>query len=142
MKIVLLEEVKNVGKKGEVKEVSDGFARNFLLPRQLAEPANEANIARAEAMREKIDQLNEKELSEKRALADKLKGKKIVIKAKSENGKLFGAITKKQIAQELSIADESTILLENAIKELGDFVIKVRLAENIETEVKLTIESD
>ena len=100
MKVILLQDVKKVGKKGDVIEASDGYARNFLFPRKLAQEASDSNmhILNNKKENERKHKLAELEAAQK--LAGELKGKEITIKAKAgENGKLFGAITSKDVAE-------------------------------------------
>ncbi len=146
MKVILQKDVENVGKAGEVKEVADGFAQNFLLPNGLAEPANDANVARAEELQAKQRQIDEQELANNQKLAEKLSQKEITLKVKSKEGKLFGSVNKKQIADELSTEElevkESMISLDEPIKETGEFKVKVNLAHGIESEVRLIVEAE
>lgn len=146
MEIVLLQDIKKVGKRGEIKKVSDGFARNFLFPNKLAEPANKFNVAKAKAVKEKFDQMNAAELANKKNLANKLNNEEITINAKSEKEKLFGAITKKQIIQALAkkkiVIDESAIVMDKSIKELGEFLIKIDLEKNIQATIKVNVKSE
>lgn len=143
MKIILLQNVKSLGKIGDVKDVSDGYARNFLFPKKMAEMATPANIAQAEA--KKIDEKAalEASLAILRDLAQKLKNKKITLKSKEKGGKLFGSITAKDVAQALAkenlVVEQNCIILNEAIKKIGNYQIKIKLADKIETEINLQI---
>ena len=122
MKVVLLQDVKSIGKKGELKEVSDGYARNFLLPRKLAKEANAQamnELKNAEAAKEyKVK--TETEQAQKNAQA--ISGKTVKIYAKAgQGGKLFGSVTARELAEEISRqfgvqVDKRKIVLENEIK--------------------------
>lgn len=140
MKVIFLQDVKGQGKKGEVKEVSEGYARNYLLPKgvvQLATEGNKKTLDQMNASAEK-KKLQEKEAAE--ALAASLSEKTVVIKAKSgEGGRLFGAITSKQIADALEAQkikiDKRKIELEEPIRTLGVTKVTVKL----HTDVKGTL---
>ena len=100
MKVILLQDVKKIGKKGEVIEASDGYARNFLFPRKLAQEATEANLHILNNKKENERKQKLAEMEAAQALAKELKGKEIKITAKTgESSKLFGAITSKDVAQ-------------------------------------------
>lgn len=148
MKVILKQDVKTIGKKDEIHEVSDGYARNFLFPRGLAAPANaEAlNIAK-----------NKKEASDFHAAAAKAAAEEIAAKVKDKtvelpvkggaNGRLFGKVTGKEIAEALSKAtgctiDKKKIELERDIKEAGTYAAKVKLHPGVAADfkVKVTVE--
>lgn len=144
MKVILLKDVKNVGKKGQVVNASDGYARNFLFPRKLAEEANDVNMHilnnKNEAERRK--KLAEVEAAQK--LADKIKGKEIKLSVKcGENGRLFGSITGKDISEELNKQynlniDKKKIVVET-IRQLGSYDVEIKLYPEISTKVKVVI---
>jgi large subunit ribosomal protein L9 len=143
MKVILLEDIKSLGKKNDIKEVSDGYARNFLFPRKKATPATLMAIKNAELKKEKETVL-EKEKSEKlKTLAEKIKNHEITISAEEKKGKLFGSITVKLIAAELKKADlevyPDCIIMKEAIKKTGHYEIPVKLSEQIETKINLEI---
>ena len=146
MKIILLENIKALGKKGDVKEVAEGYARNFLLPKNLAEFATEESIKKVELKKEKDQASEEAKLKELKDLAEKLKKQSVVISTKEKDGKLFGSITAKKIAKELEKeglkVSENSIILKEAIKKTGDFEIQIKLAENLETKIKLEIKGN
>lgn len=146
MKLILLQNIKNIGKAGEVKEVADGYARNFLLPKKLAEAATASAIAKAQTDNLK-KALQEKEAFEKiQTLADKISGKKIILKAKAEHGKLFGSISAGRIAEEmkkngLDIAEKS-IQTAKPIKELGEHKLQADLGHNLKVSFTVLIEEE
>jgi len=148
MKVILEKDVKNVGKAGAVVEVSDGYARNFLLPQKLAKIATTAsvNAARvaeaAEKHKKKVEADNAKEA------AKELNGKEIRIKAKCGDGnRLFGAITSKEIAaaateQLGSKFEKKNVEMDGNIKELGTYDVVVRLYAGTTTTIKVTVEAE
>jgi len=147
MQIILLQNVKNLGKKGELKNVSDGYARNFLFAKKLAEVATKEAIVRVESLqkKEKIAELENLEKTKK--LSAELKGKLIEIKAKGkEKGKLFGSISAKDVAKKLSEAgfdiSEKAIIMPAHIKEIGEYEIKISLAQEVETKIKLKVSKE
>ena len=136
MKVLLEQDVKGTGKKGEIVDVSDGYARNFLLPRRLASPAdasavNAANISKSAAAHRKF----QAGLAA-RDVAKQLEGKAVTVTAKvGENGRLFGAVTGKEIAAALLEqtgveVDKKKIALAEPIRATGDYVAKISLFEN------------
>lgn len=146
MKVVFIQDIKNIGKKGDIKEVSDGYARNFLLPRKLAALATVSVVKQAlnakskQLEAEKIDQEKTKEL------AKVISGKKIIIKAREKKGKLFGSITAKNIIRELKKGkieiSEKSIVLKSPIKEIGEYEIKIKLDYRVETSLVLVVEKE
>lgn len=146
MKIILLKDVPNLGKKGGVKEVSDGYARNFLLAKKLAEAATDAAIKRALREKEKAAIEEERNLEETKKLAEALQEKEIAIKAKAKEGKLFGSITAKTISEKLHEAGlsvkEYEIILPNHIKNTGKYQIDIQFHHGIKSALKLLIEEE
>lgn len=144
MKVILLADVKNVGKKGEVINASDGYARNFLFPRKLAQEATEANL---NVLNQKKESERRKKLAEIEAaqkLADELKGKEVKILAKSgENGRLFGSITSKDIADALSaqfkIEIDKKKIVVDTIRQLGTYEAEVKIYPEVSTKIKAVI---
>ncbi|MDD5396746.1 MAG: 50S ribosomal protein L9 [Candidatus Moranbacteria bacterium] len=143
MQVIFLQDVKNVGKKGQIKNVPDGYARNFLLARKLAAVATPASVASAkkEADSKKMQEALEKQTVQK--LANDLKDKRITLKARAKEGKLFGSITAKEIAQEIKKigfdVPEKAIQAEH-IKDLGEKKVTISLNFGIETSIILIVE--
>ena len=103
MQVILTRDVKGQGKKGQMVNVSDGYARNYLLTRGLAEPATKSNINVMKGKQESLEYKKKVELEEANAIAEKMKEIKVVLKAKAgENGKLFGSVTSKDVAEALT----------------------------------------
>lgn len=144
MKVILLKDVKGTGKKGELKEVSDGFARNFLIKNNYAKEATDANINIYKQEQSSLA-FNAKQEEEKAfALAKSLKGKGITIKAKAGEGKLFGSITSKDIADKLKeehsiVIDKRKILLKEPIRELGITTVNIKLHPKVTATVRINV---
>jgi len=144
MKVIFLQDVKGQGKKGDVKEVSDGYANNFLIPRGLAKPASESNLKQLEHQKKAEARQKEKEKEEARALAEKLKEAHVVIKAKAgEGGRLFGSITTRHIADELKNMkldiDKRKIVLDEPIRTLGVTEVPVKLHPEVKATLRVQI---
>ncbi|MBE5746101.1 MAG: 50S ribosomal protein L9 [Clostridiales bacterium] len=146
MKVIFLEDVKGTAKKGEVKEVSDGYAKNFLLKNKKAVIADSVNL-NVNNQQKSADAYHEQErIKAATKLAEELKNKEFIIKAKvGENGKLFGAITTKEIAEVItknftSEIDKRQVVLKENIKTLGNFVIELKLYKNISTKINIIVE--
>ena len=144
MKVILLQDVKKVGKKGDVIEASDGYARNFLFPRKLAQEASDSNmhILNNKKENERKEKLAQLEAAQK--LAGELKGKEITIKAKTgESGKLFGAITSKDVAElikaQYKIEIDKKKIVMDTIKLAGGYEIDVKLYPEVSTKMKVII---
>lgn len=145
MKVVLLQDVKSIGKKGELKEVSDGYARNFLLPRKLAKEANAQamnELKNAEAAKEyKI----KTETEQARKSADALSGKTVKIYAKAgQGGKLFGSVTARELAEEIGKqfgvqVDKRKVVLENEIKAYGTYNFEVKFYNGISATLSVAV---
>jgi large subunit ribosomal protein L9 len=136
--------VKGQGKKGEIKEVADGYVRNFLLPKGYVAIASEGNLKKLEQHKQAEAKRKEKEKEEARALAAKLNEMTIVIKTKAgEGGKLFGSITSKQIAEELEKKgiriDKRKLELDDAIRTLGTTIVKVKLHTEVSAQLRVQV---
>jgi len=146
MKVVFLEDVEGTAHAGEVKDVKNGFARNYLLPRRLAAPAVEPYLRRAEAVAKREAKRQEALDQDAQALAGRIEGSRIVIPARvGEQGKLYGSVTAVHIAQEVAKLtgagefDHRRVLLPEAIKEVGTQPVRLRLSRNIEATVELEV---
>ncbi|KHD84984.1 50S ribosomal protein L9 [Heyndrickxia ginsengihumi] len=137
MKVIFLKDVKGKGKKGEIKNVADGYAHNFLFKQGAAIEATPANLKNVEAQKKKEQKLAQEELEESKRLKEKLESLTVELKAKSgQDGRLFGSITSKQIAEELKKAhnikiDKRKIELEDAIRALGYTKVPVKLHSDV-----------
>ncbi len=148
MKVILLQDIKGVGKKDQVINASDGYARNFLFPKKMAVPADQGNMARLQS--KKDAQAYQKDLERQAAqkIADQIKDITLELKVKAgENGKIFGGVTSKEIAEALKnkyqiTVDKKKIQLKETIKTLGQFQIEIKLFENITAKLKVAIKSE
>ena len=147
MKVILTQDIKGAGKKDEIINANDGYARNFLLPRKLAVEANAQNMSLLQGRKDSASFKKEQEKETALKLQEQLI--KIVLKMKvkaGENGKIFGSVTSKEIATELKNQykidiDKKKILLKDAIKETGIFNIEIKLYEGIIGKLKIQIVS-
>ncbi|WP_454193252.1 50S ribosomal protein L9 [Paenibacillus sp. Marseille-Q7038] len=144
MKVIFIKDVKGQGKKGQVKEVSEGYASNFLLPRGLARPATEGNVKVLENQNAAEEKRKQQEKEEAVALGKKLESLTVELKAKAgEGGKLFGAITSKQIAEALGKQghkiDKRKIELDEPIRSLGVTKMSVKLHPDVKATLKVQV---
>ena len=146
MKVVFLENIEGTALVGEVKEVKNGFARNYLLPRGLAAPAIEPFLARAEAGAKREAKKQEALDQDAQSIADKIEGSRITMIAKvGEQGKLYGSITSVHIAEEVTklldgdAFDHRKVLLPEAIKEAGVQPVRIRLTRNVEAAIEVEV---
>lgn len=145
MKIILKADVKSVGKKGELINASDGYARNYLFPRDLAMEATEGNMKTLEHQKSKEAKKKSEELQNAKEFAKKLSGLEVSIKAKvGDSGKLFGSITSKDIAEEIKSQhgieiDKKKIMLEDAIKIAGTYDVEIKVYPEVYGKLKVNI---
>ena len=145
MKVILLADIKGVGKKDQVINASDGYARNFLFPKKLAVEANNENMAKLKAKNESKAYKKEMDIKEAKAVKEKIEKLTMKIKVKAgENGKIFGGVTSKEIAENLkkeySIEiDKKKVLLPETIKNIGTFTVDIKLYEGIIAQLKLNV---
>lgn len=144
MKVILLRDVENLGRKNEVKDVPAGFVRNFLIPKDLAVLATEESLSKLEAQKKLDEEKAEEELKETEKMVTKLDGTEIEIEANIGNkGQLFESINKQKISEKLKELGYSVgkdqIELASPIKETGEFPIKLKFDHNLEAEIKIII---
>jgi large subunit ribosomal protein L9 len=144
MKVFLREDVKNVGKIGEVVSVSDGYARNFLFPKKLAVEANTKNIKEFEHNKRVIQERAAKIKDASKATADNLSALTLEIKAKAgEEEKLFGSVTTMDIAEALKAhgfeIDKKRISLEEPIKRLGEYSVEIKIHPEVSATIKVQV---
>jgi len=145
MKVILNENIKGVGKKDEVINASDGYARNYLFPKKLAVEANTANMSKLKAKQNSMDHKKEMEVNEAKKIAKSIEDITLEIKVKTgDNGKIFGGVTSKEIAESLKKQyniniDKKKIDLKVTIKETGSKKIDIKLFEGIIAKLKLNV---
>jgi large subunit ribosomal protein L9 len=146
MKLILLKEVESLGKEGDVVEVSDGHARNFLLPQNLAVPATQDAMNKRETREKNISRKAQKELAQAGDLAHRLEGHEVVlVERMSEGGKLFGSISAKAIVSALKKdgfkVDAGSVQIKMPIKEPGEYEVTIALPHGFEAEIRVVVES-
>ena len=146
MKVILKQDVKTIGKKDEIHDVSDGYARNFLFPRGLAAPADAAAVNMARTKSEAKEHHAAEARAAAQALADKVKDKTVTLKAKGgASGRLFGKVTAKDVAEALSKVvgaeiDKRKVELERDIKDFGTYSAAVKLHPGVSAAFKVKVE--
>lgn len=137
MKLILLSDVKALGKKGDVVDVAEGYARNFLLPRKLATEADRGALAQLGSQKKAQERRDAATLADAQALADRLSAAKLAVKAKAGgNGKLFGAVTNADVASAIAATlaitvDKHKIEIKSQIKALGSYPVEIKLHKNV-----------
>lgn len=145
MIVILLKDVKGTGKAGEVIKVSDGFARNMLIPKGLAKEATEGNVRSLEKQKQLLEDKKAEEYEKAKELAEKISALTVKIQTKSgEGGRLFGSITSKDIATELMKQhkidlDKRKFLMENPIKQGGETTVSIKIYQDVVATLKVII---
>ncbi|MCD8096708.1 MAG: 50S ribosomal protein L9 [Lachnospiraceae bacterium] len=145
MKVILLQDVKSLGKKGDLVEVSDGYARNYILAKKLGVQATSKNMNDLKLQKAHEDRLAEQRLEEAKQLAQKLEGIETVLTIKvGEGGKLFGSVSSKEIAQAVKEQhglelDKKKLVLPNPIKSVGMTDVPVKLHPQVTAQLKVTV---
>ncbi|MCI9372022.1 MAG: 50S ribosomal protein L9 [Lachnospiraceae bacterium] len=145
MKVILLQDVKSLGKKGEIVEVSDGYARNYVLPKKLGAEANSKNMNDLKLQKANEEKVAKQQLEAAQEMAKLLETKEVVVKMKSgEGGKTFGSISSKEIAEEAKkqcdlALDKKKIQLPEAIKSLGVYEVHVKLHTKVTGRLKVKV---
>lgn len=148
MEVILLKDVKGLGKAGEVKKVSDGHARNMLLPRKLAMEATPANLKQLEKRRAEIEAQRALDKAVAEDIKKKIEAITVVVKSKAgDNGRLFGAVTSKDIADALEkdhkiILDKKKIELSSPIKQAGLTEVELKLFQGVAAKCKVNVETE
>lgn len=142
MKIILRENLENLGEIGDVVEVKNGYARNYLIPRKLAYEANTRNLNQLEAQKKQLDRKIEKDKLNAEKLRDGLEKVSLTIQMKvGEDGKLFGSVTTQMIADDLKDKgfdiDRKKIVIPEPIKALGIYTVEMKLHKDVEAKVKV-----
>ncbi|WP_461812909.1 50S ribosomal protein L9 [Faecalimonas sp.] len=145
MKVILLEDVKSLGKKGQIVNVNDGYARNFILPKKLGLEATSKNLNDLKLQNANKEKLAQEALEAAQELAKKIEAGKIVVPIKvGEGGRTFGSVSTKEIAIEVKKQmgydiDKKKIQLKDAIKTLGTHIVPVKLHQKVVAELKVNV---
>ncbi len=145
MKVILLKDVKGTGKKGEMKEVSDGYARNFLLPKKMAVVADNQAVKELKEKNKSAEIKAQKEYDEAVELGEKMKEMNIEIYSKAgDGGRLFGSITSKEIAEQLKkqkniTVDKRKVLLNEPIRTLGSNFVEIKIHQKVVTKIRVDV---
>ena len=144
MRVILLQDIEKLGKKHEIKEVSDGYARNFLIPKNLAKPATKEALQWLETQKEIEAKKSEEDLKKIQELASDVDDREIIIPVRvGEQDQLFESITSQKIFEKLKEAGfdikKTQIDLPEPIKELGEFPVKIKFEHNLEAEIKVIV---
>ncbi len=148
MKVILLDNIKGVGKKDEIINAADGYARNYLFPKKLAVEANSENLSKLNNKKEAASYKKDVEKKNAEELAQRLKGIMLKVKVKSgENGKIFGGVTAKEISENLRVQydldiDKKKIELKDTIKTIGEFTVPIKLFEGVIGSLKVDVISE
>ena len=147
MKVILLKDVKAQGKKGDVIEVSEGYARNFLLKKGLGVEANAQNLNEIKLKKANDEKVAAEELAAAKEYAEKIKDQKILLKIKAgENGRVFGSVSSKEIAEAAKDQkgfeiDKKKIVINEPIKNLGTYKLPVKLHPQVTGEITISVEA-
>lgn len=144
MRVILLKDVENLGKKYEIKEVKAGFAKNFLFPKNLARPASKEALKWLETQKEIEAKKAEEELKKAQDLASAIDGQELTFPVKvGQDGQLFESINSQKVSEKLKELDfdvkKNQIDLVSPIKELGEFPVKIKFEHNLESEIRLIV---
>lgn len=145
MKVILKQDIKGVGKKDQVINAADGYARNFLFPKNLAVPADNGNMSNLKAKNESVAYRKGEDLKEAKQIAEKMKTITVKIPVKTgDNGRLFGAVTAKEIAEALKkdfniTVDKKKVLLSESIKVAGVTKVEIKLNEGVTASVSVMV---
>ena len=147
MKVILLQDVKGQGKKGEVVDVNEGYARNFLIKKGLAEIATASKLNDISMKKSAADFHRAEEIKATKELAAGINGKTFTVKIKAgQNGKVFGSVTSANVADSLSAAgynvDKKKIVLAQPIKNLGAYGVELRLMEGVSAKITVSVEAE
>ena len=147
MKVILLEDVKTLGKKGEIVNVNDGYARNFILPKKLGLEATSKNLNDLKLQKQNDEKVAQEKLDAAKALAEEIKEKSITVKIQAGvEGKVFGSISSKEIATEAKKQlnmdiDKKKIVIPDAIKSLGTYNVNIKLHKDVTATLTVKVEA-
>lgn len=147
MKVILLEDVKSLGKKGEIVNVNDGYARNFILPKKLGLEETSKNLNDLKLQKQNDEKVAQEKLDAAKALAEEIKEKSITVKIQAGvEGKVFGSISSKEIATEAKKQlnmdiDKKKIVIPDAIKSLGTYNVNIKLHKDVTATLTVKVEA-
>ncbi|MBD9201803.1 MAG: 50S ribosomal protein L9 [Eubacterium ventriosum] len=147
MKVILLEDVKSLGKKGEIVNVNDGYARNFILPKKLGLEATSKNLNDLKLQKQNDEKVAQEKLDAAKALAEEIKEKSITVKIQAGvEGRVFGSISSKEIALEAKKQlnmdiDKKKIIIPDAIKSLGTYNVNIKLHKDVTATLRVKVEA-
>ena len=148
MKVILLQDIKNVGKKEQIIEANDGYARNYLLPKKIAIEATKDNLAKLQAKKTSEENKKKAEIEANKKIAKRLEKIELTIKAKvGENNKIFGGITSKEISETLKKEyeieiDKKKITIKETIKNLGRYTADIKFGDGLNAELTINITAE
>ncbi|MGN0684027.1 MAG: 50S ribosomal protein L9 [Oscillospiraceae bacterium] len=148
MKVILLQDVQGTGKKGEIKEVKDGYAQNFLIKKGLAQEANAKNLNLLQGQKDSAQHKIDVDIQNAKDIAAKLDGKTVIVKAKAgQNGRLFGTVTAKEVSaaikQSLGVdVDKKKITIDLKIEGFGSFAASARLYAGVTAKFTVSVEEE
>lgn len=147
VKLLLQESIKNVGRVGDVVEVSPGYARNYLLPKGLAVEPTKSNLKKVEARRQEIEKQEREKREQQERLLKKLEGKDVTLERKAnDQGHLYGAVSATDIARQLQAdgfnVEAEDVLLPGKLDQINTYTVKIRFAEDLETDLKIYVAPD
>ena len=147
MKVILIEDVKSLGKKGEIVNVNDGYARNFILPKKLGLEATSKNLNDLKLQKQNDEKVAQEKLDAAKALAEEIKEKSITVKIQAGvEGRVFGSISSKEIALEAKKQlnmdiDKKKIIIPDAIKSLGTYNVNIKLHKDVVGKLAVKVEA-
>lgn len=147
MKIILMEDVPALGRRGEVREVATGYARNYLLPKKLALPATPGNLQNLEHLKRQRERAEDKAREAAQAAADRIAALELAVATRaSEDGRLFGSVSAQDVVEFLERqripVEKRRVLLEDPIKALGEYQVPIRLHHDVTATLRVTVTRD
>ena len=148
MKVILLEDVKSLGKKGDIVNVSDGYARNLIIPKKLGVEATAGNLNALRNQKARLEKQEAENLAAAKAMKERIENSRISVKIKvGDNGKVFGSVSSKEIADasktQLGLEiDKKKLIMDGPIKELGESEVGVRLHRDVTAKLKVNVEKE
>ncbi len=145
MKVILLQDVKSLGKKGDIAEVSEGYARNFILPKKLGQEASPANLNALKLQKANEEKIAKQQLEDAKEFAGKLEGLEVTVEMKAgEGGRAFGSVSSKEIAQAAKeqhgiTLDKKKLLLPEPLKTFGSYEVSVKLHPQVSAKLKVKV---